>query len=82
MTTSRKGIWMNASDYDTVLNALRSVAVVIEATYGHDETGDRDGSEPTCSAADVFEMVCGLEEIVDDAIEVMENLHGSEEIAR
>lgn len=57
-----------------VLLALVSVADVIEATYGHDDEGERIPNEPgDASAADIVEMLCGTERAVNDAIAILEN---------
>lgn len=55
---------------DWMADALERVAQVIEATYAHDEDGDRVDEEPEASGADVFEMVSNLEQIVAEALEL------------
>jgi hypothetical protein len=60
---------------ETALDALVAVLDVIEMTYGHDENGDRDLTlEPKDSAADVVAALCQIEDIVSDAIELLDNL--------
>lgn len=52
-----------------LLEALRSVARIIENTYGHDEeTGERIDEPGDYSAADIVEQLCGIEGLVSDAI--------------
>ena len=56
-----------AKPLNDVLLALVSVADVIEATYGHDEDGERIPNEPgDASAADIVEMLCNVEGAVSD----------------
>jgi hypothetical protein len=52
-----------------VIQALFDVQAVIQATYGPD---DEEDGEPEASAADVFEMVCGLEIAIDEALEALQ----------
>lgn len=55
------------------LAALRSVADLIDNTYDHDvETGRRVDAAGEISGADVFELLCGLEGEVVDAITLLE----------
>lgn len=58
----------------TILNALRNVESIIEQTYDHDEDGERLDEAGLASAADIVEMLCGIEGVIDDAIKEAEEL--------
>jgi hypothetical protein len=56
-------------EFKVIMRALNSAQWICEQTYG--ETED---DEPTMSAADIFEEVCNLEPLIDEAIETLKGV--------
>ena len=52
-----------------IVQALFKTLDVIEATYGQDENGERDDSEPHESAADIVERLLNIELLVSSAVD-------------
>lgn len=53
-----------------ILRALNVAKWTCEQTYGEDED-----DEPTMSAADIFEEVCNLEPLIDEALETLDGVY-------
>lgn len=56
-----------------ITRALNRMGEIIEATYGHDEHGDRDeDAEPNESAADIVERLANAGLLFDEASEALD----------
>lgn len=65
----------NLPELNQVCETLDRVASVVECTFANDpDTGERTDDEPDHSAADVFEMVCNLDDSVRAARETMSQM--------
>lgn len=63
---------LNSPEFNKIRNALDQVSQIMEATYGHDEHGERICDESgDHSAADIVEFLMEIEGIVDEAIEAI-----------
>lgn len=57
----------------SIVDALNRIGEIIEATYGHDEHGERDDdAEPEESAADIVEKLANAGLLFDEAIEALD----------
>jgi len=56
---------------DSIRDALRGVAGIIECTYAHDENG-RTNEPSNFSGADIVEALCGIEEEVFDGLRILD----------
>jgi len=50
-------------------DALGAILDVMEMAYGHDSTGDRDGSEPTHTAAQIVHELLACESLLAEAFD-------------
>ena len=56
-----------------ITQALNRMGEIIEASYGHDEHGERDeDAEPDESAADIVERLANAGLLFDEAIEALD----------
>ncbi|MBA4019166.1 MAG: hypothetical protein C0483_18525 [Pirellula sp.] len=62
------GVPSTPSRHDPIQHGLSCVMAVIEATYAHDENGDREEGDNPTSAADTVEQLCNIEGAVQEAI--------------
>ena len=64
---------LKAKEFETIRKALAKTDDVIDATYGHDEHGERDvdSTNPEHSAADVVQLVMELEHVVGAAMQAI-----------
>ncbi len=67
----------NMDAFESIRQALDSALEVISATYGRDENGELDPDcEPDHSAADIVEMLGGIEIGISEAAEAANQLFG------
>ena len=63
---------LESEEFGKIRKALESAQDVVDATFAHDEDGERIDEQGEHSAADIVQMLCNLEPVLEEAIEVIE----------
>lgn len=73
-SSAAKTVTVSWKTLQSVREMLGSVLDIIEDTYGHDDSGERDDTPSEVSGADVVDNLLGLENELQQAVDTLDDL--------